>query len=96
MIKGQQACKMKGMKRSCVILANALTKSQFMRLAKDSEIYAFERYIDASATPDWTKPAIAWVKDGIDPDKQKCRLSNQSSVIPNSEVEAWTFRGLLV
>jgi len=68
MIEGQKAYMQAGMVRSCVILANAITTMQFKRLAKQSGIYAFERYIDADATPDWTKPAVDWVKDAIDPD----------------------------
>jgi hypothetical protein len=67
-ISGQQAYKAKGMQRSCVIVANAITKNQFLRLAKDSGIYAFERYLDADSTPDWQSKAVAWVKNGIDPD----------------------------
>ncbi len=68
MLKGQQAYKLKGMNRSCVIVSDPLTRSQFTRLARNSGIYAFERYIDASANPDWSRPALAWVKEGIDPD----------------------------
>lgn len=69
MVKGQQAYKMRGMQRSCVILANELTKFQFMRLAKDSGIYTYERYIDAEATSNWVDIAVAWVRDNKDPDK---------------------------
>jgi len=68
MVAGQKAYMNKGMKRSCVILANSITAMQFKRLAKESGIYAFERYVDASAIPDWKKTALSWVKDGIDPD----------------------------
>jgi hypothetical protein len=68
MVKGQQAYKEKGMKRSAVVVNNAVTKLQFQRLAKESGIDAWERYIDGSATQDWAKVAVAWVKDGVDPD----------------------------
>jgi len=68
MVEGQKTYMAAGMKRSCVIVANAITAAQFKRLARESGIYAFERYLDAETTPDWTKPAVAWVKDGVDPD----------------------------
>ncbi len=68
MVKGQQAYKEKGLKRSVVVVNNAVTKMQFQRLAKESGIDAWERYIDGSAVQDWAKVAVAWVKDGVDPD----------------------------
>jgi hypothetical protein len=69
MVNGQGLYKQKGMQRSAVILANAVLTFQFKRLAQQSGIYAFERYIDGSVHEDWAKIAVAWVKDGIDPDK---------------------------
>jgi len=69
MVEGQKKYMTAGMQRSCVIVANAITAAQFKRLARESGIYAFERYLDAENTPDWTKPAVAWVKDGVDPDR---------------------------
>jgi hypothetical protein len=70
MVKGQKLYKAKGMQRSAVVVNNALTASQFKRLAKDSGIYAWERYIDASSTPNWSKVAVDWVKDEVDPDRK--------------------------
>jgi hypothetical protein len=69
MVGGQGLYKQTGMQRSAVVLNDTITTIQFKRLAQQSGIYSFERYIDASATPDWTKVAVAWVKDGADPDK---------------------------
>jgi anti-anti-sigma regulatory factor len=69
MVKGQGLYKQKGMQRSAVVLNDAVTTLQFKRLAQQSGIYAFERYIDASKHEDWAKMAVAWVRDGIDPDK---------------------------
>lgn len=69
MVEGQKLYKEKGMERSVVILSNALLTMQFKRLAKDSGIYAWERYIDASASPDWEKKGEAWITAGTDPDK---------------------------
>jgi len=68
MVATQALYKEKGMQRSVVILNNKATAEQFMRLAQESGIYAFERYLDVSATSDWGKVAVAWVKDGVDPD----------------------------
>jgi hypothetical protein len=68
MVEGQKRYMSAGMKRSCVIVANAITAAQFRRLARESGIHAFERYLDAESTPDWSRPAVAWVRDGVDPD----------------------------
>ncbi len=68
MVQGQQAYKLKGMKRSCVVVNDATTMIQFKRLAKESGIYAFERYLDGSKTNDWAAVSVKWVKDGVDPD----------------------------
>ena len=68
LVKGQIACKKAGMERSCVILDNPTTTLQFKRLGKESGIYAFERYLDASANLAWEPKAIAWVTKAEDPD----------------------------
>ena len=67
MVETQVLYKKKGMQRSAVILENSLTTAQFRRLAKDSGIDAWERYIDASVHANWTGLAIDWVKDGTEP-----------------------------
>ena len=59
--------KSKGMKRSAVVVLNNATGMQFKRLALESGIYKWERYI-AATTPDWSDIAISWVRDGVDPD----------------------------
>ena len=69
MEEGQKLYKQKGMTRSVVILNSATTTSQFQRLAKESGIYAWERYIDASKKSDWENVGIDWLKNGKDPDK---------------------------
>lgn len=73
MVEGQKAFLAAGMQRSCVILASKITAMQFRRLAHDSGIDAFERYLDAQSTPDWSRVAVAWVKDGVDPEKADAR-----------------------
>jgi hypothetical protein len=68
MLEGQKLYKRKGMRRSVVILASALITMQFRRLAKESGIYEWERYIDASAVPNWEEAGIAWLRHQLDPD----------------------------
>lgn len=69
MEQGQKLYKAKGMERSCVILDNPTTTMQFKRLAQQSGIYAFERYITARSTPDWMTRAMNWLTKAEDPDK---------------------------
>lgn len=66
---GQKLYKEKGMIRSVVILDNAVLTMQFKRLAQESGIYAWERYLDASKNLNWEKAGIDWLQDSIDPDK---------------------------
>jgi hypothetical protein len=46
---------------------SAITRIQFMRLARQSGIYKYERYIDASAHKNWLADARNWVRHGITP-----------------------------
>lgn len=57
-----------GMERSAVIVANAVTKMQIVRLAKEVGMYAYERYFDAASEPQWETKAKAWIEHGTDPD----------------------------
>ena len=68
MVSGQQLYKKAGMTRSAVLVDSANTAAQFRRLAKESGIYAWERYFhsqDAAAE----QKALRWIKDGVDPDQ---------------------------
>ncbi len=67
--KGQKLYKDRGMQRSAVILSSSTTKLQFQRIAKETGIYQWERYIDASAVPNWESVGENWIIKGIDPDK---------------------------
>lgn len=69
MVQGQALFRAKGMQRSAVILNDPVLTCQFSRLARESGIYAFERYLDASADANWQKHAEDWVNSAIDPDK---------------------------
>lgn len=67
MVEGQKLYKGKGMTRSSVIVNNAVTAAQFRRLAKESGIYQWERYIDGTRDQ-CQKLAVEWARDGVDPD----------------------------
>jgi hypothetical protein len=69
MEEGQKLYKKKGMVRSVVILDSKVITLQFKRIAKETGIYEWERYVDASGNPNWEKIGLAWIKDGKDPDK---------------------------
>jgi hypothetical protein len=66
-VKGQMLYRESGLKRSAVILRDPIVTIQFMRLAKKSGVYRYERYIDASSDAQWEKHAEDWVRSGIDP-----------------------------
>lgn len=67
---GQKLYKTNGMDRSVVILSSATLTMQFMRIAKETGIYEWERYIDASKNAAWERTAIEWLEKGVDPDDQ--------------------------
>ncbi|MGA7722790.1 MAG: hypothetical protein WCA84_16610 [Ignavibacteriaceae bacterium] len=69
MQEGQKLFKNAGMERSVVILSTAMVTMQFKRIAKETGIYEWERYIDSSKTADWEEIGIKWLEDKIDPDK---------------------------
>jgi hypothetical protein len=70
MTNGQRFYRQSGMQRSVVILNNPITTMQFKRIAKESGIYEWERYIDASTETNWEKVGLDWVLREIDPDKK--------------------------
>lgn len=65
-VKGQMLYRDGGLQRSAVILSDPIVTIQFMRLAKRSGIYKYERFIDASSDAQWKKHAEDWVRSGID------------------------------
>ena len=67
MVRGQAMYRSHGMQRSCVILDDAITTIQFMRLARKSGIFKYERYIAASEHRDWLAKAENWVRHSIAP-----------------------------
>lgn len=70
MVEGQKLYKEKGMQRSAVALASSVVTMQFRRLAEESGIYAWERYLDASKVTDWEKVGKEWITAAKDPDKK--------------------------
>jgi hypothetical protein len=70
MKKGQVLYKQCGMKRSAVILNNAVTTMQFTKIAKETGIYEFERYFNAADDVNWEKEAVDWIMNEVDPDKK--------------------------
>lgn len=71
MVEGQQMYRKAGMQRSCVILQSATVTMQFQRLAHESGIDAYERYVNAAAHTDWLTRALAWIEKKIDPDTSR-------------------------
>jgi hypothetical protein len=69
MQKGQKLYKEKGMMRSVVILANKVTTMQFKRIAQETGIYQWERYLDASKATNWEEVGNKWLTNADDPDK---------------------------
>lgn len=62
-------CKDSGMQRNAVILATAIATLQARRIAKETGIDRWARYIDASTRPhDWEKVAVDWLTRGVEPD----------------------------
>lgn len=68
MQEGQKLFKRSGMIRSVVIVNDSVTNMQFKRIAKETGIYEWERYIDASTVSNWEETGLNWIKKGIDPD----------------------------
>jgi hypothetical protein len=66
----QRLFRQNGLRRSAVILASAVMTLQFMRIASETGVYAHERYIDASKHTDWEQVALAWIDNGMDPDRR--------------------------
>ena len=93
MKEGQRLYRRRGMVRSVVILRDEVVALQFQRIAKESGIYEWERYIDASSEPNWERVGMAWIVEGIDPDSHsngaypnlKRRVQSESGKISYTE-----------
>lgn len=69
LMQGIQYCLDHGMERSAVVVSNAISKIQAVRIAKEAGIYQKLRHIDSSSTPDWEQVAKRWITDGLTPDE---------------------------
>ena len=69
------------MTRSVVILSDPVIRRQFEDLAKETGIYEWERYIDASTTPNWEKVGLDWLIHAYDPDTKKTSTRKRKSVL---------------
>jgi hypothetical protein len=69
LVEGMQLFKRAGLIRSCIILDSVQVTAQYKRRARESRTYFHERYINASADPQWRKKAVGWLQDQIDPDR---------------------------
>ncbi len=75
--EAQILCRAEGMVRSVGILSDVITAMQFKRMAKQTGISDWERYVDASTEPNWEQVALDWIIDAKDPDLQ---TENKQSV----------------
>jgi len=67
--EGQKFYKRRGMLRSVVILSSPVVAAQFRRIAGETGIGQWERYIDASTVPDWEEVGMDWLLKEIDAEK---------------------------
>jgi hypothetical protein len=68
MSMGHQLYQRRGLRRSVVVVQSAGTRLKFVRMAKESGAYQWERYLCAEDTPDWEARGWAWIQGGVDPD----------------------------
>lgn len=69
--EGQKLARQCGMIRSVVIVQNPATASQFRRIAGDTGINQWERYIDANQVEDWRQMGMDWILQGVEPVLQR-------------------------
>jgi hypothetical protein len=73
---GQRLYQQRGMTRSVVILSSPVITVQFKRIALQSGIHEWERYIDASTNPDWERLGLRWITDAINPDTERTPIAS--------------------
>jgi hypothetical protein len=71
MQEGQVLALKKGMLRSVVITKSPVTEAQFRRIGGETGIIQGERYVDATATPDWEKVGLDWLLKAIEPGQRR-------------------------
>jgi hypothetical protein len=75
MREGQKYYLDKGMERSVVILNSHTLTIQFKRIAYETGIYRWERYVDASRDPDWENTGLRWIQNAVDPDERRVEIN---------------------
>ncbi|MFH1687709.1 MAG: hypothetical protein ABIE70_09335 [bacterium] len=68
--QGQEYARNHGMVRSVVILSDDVIRMQFRKIARQTGIIEWERYIDASVCPDWEQLGMDWILLGRDPESE--------------------------
>jgi len=66
--QGQVFARQVGMQRSVVVVDDREIAEQFERIARETGIYEYERYVDALTEKRWEEKSLGWIVDGIDPD----------------------------
>ena len=67
MEEGQALYREAGLRRSCVIVASAMTSLQFKDIAQRTGIHDRERYLKEASRPDWEQAALDWIRHGKEP-----------------------------
>jgi hypothetical protein len=60
-------CRGAGMERNAVLLNSAIAALQTRRLARETGIDRWIRYIDVSSEPEWERAAAGWLERAIEP-----------------------------
>lgn len=66
--QGMEACAKAGMERATVVLNGAVATLQARRLARETGIASWQRYVDAASDPSWRNKALGWIVHGRDPE----------------------------
>lgn len=69
MIAGKEVFDLKNLKRVALVVDGLVTTLRYRQIAREIGDYCCERFLDASRTKNWEQVALAWVQDGIDPDR---------------------------
>ena len=64
--EAQNWVRAQGMNRSAVVVSSTLVKMNLTRMSRETGMIEYERYIDGS-DPAWETKAMAWLKDGVEP-----------------------------
>lgn|SRR5512139_2870179 len=67
-VDGQRYYRKWGMSRSVVIVDSHDLEVEFRRIALETGIYEWERYINAREVENWETAGLAWLERGVDPD----------------------------